>query len=280
MTTQDINDWTTVCNGLRETEQDALWLDVLEAAYSIKDCQQALHAMPDFLGRFLVRDFEYKGFRRVLGHEVSDDGDEEFGAQLDADLQAAATLMLRLVMTIAKSQALQPADWQEASAACGKALRTLPSCYRLQRQLPGALNDARTLRYLEDSFDDACGGLNPWASQEGQCLFEGRHGISWSDVQALLAKDGDVVCSFSGPLLVQQLVHKTAVSIVRMRALRSCEGIDEGATVLWEVDAGLGSQLQQGLVIDGHWRLLESEFCRRLHEGFRVDLPRVGTASI
>ena len=27
---------------------------------------------------------------------------------------------------------------------------------------------------------------------------------------------------------------------------------------------GLGSQLQQGLVIDGHWRLLESEFCRRL----------------
>eukprot|EP00439_Symbiodinium_sp_Y106_P012047 s5424_g1.t2 len=261
MTTQDINDWTTVCNGLRETEQDALWLDVLEAAYSIKDCQQALHAMPDFLGRFLVRDFEYKGFRHVLGHEVSDDGDEEFGAQLDADLQAAATLMLRLVMTIAKRQALQPADWQEASAACGKALRTLPSRYRLQRQLPGALNDARTLRYLEDSFDDACGGLNPLASQEGQCLFEGRHGISWSDVQALLAKDGDVVCSFSGPLLVQQLVHKTAVSIVRMRALRSCEGIDEGATVLWEVDAGLGSQLQQGLVIDGHWRLLESEFC-------------------
>ncbi|CAE7313612.1 clcC, partial [Symbiodinium microadriaticum] len=170
MVTQDLDDWNTVCNGLRETEENALWLDVLEAAYGVKDCHQALHAMPDFLGRFLVRDFDYKGFRRVLGHEVSDDGDEEFGAQLDADLQAATTLMLRLVMTIAKSQALEPADWQEASAACGKAVRTLPSCYRLQRQLPGALNDARTLRHLE----------------EGQSLFEGRHGIAWNDVQALL----------------------------------------------------------------------------------------------
>ena len=35
--------------------------------------------------------------------------------------------------------------------------------------------------------------------------------------QALLAKDGDVVCSFSGPLLVQQLVHKTAASLLNCK---------------------------------------------------------------
>ena len=37
--------------------------------------------------------------------------------------------------------------------------------------------------------------------------------------QALLAKDGDVVCSFSGPLLVQQLVHKTAASLLNYKLL-------------------------------------------------------------
>ena len=33
------------------------------------------------------------------------------------------------------------------------------------------------------SLADPNQGLNPWHSQEGQALFESRHGVSWKDMQ-------------------------------------------------------------------------------------------------
>ncbi|CAE7753991.1 clcC [Symbiodinium pilosum] len=252
--TQDLDDWRTVHGSLADTAQNQLWLDVFEAAYDINDCRQALLSVPAFLGHFLIRDFDYEGFQQVLSEE------DDLERSLDADMQAVASLMLRLVLTIAKTHGLPLEDWQEANAACGKAVRSLPACYRLQRQLPGALNDARALRWLE-AEDGPGSSLNPWNTDEGRELFEDRHQVLWSDVKALLAKDGCALGSFSGPLLVLELVHLPALSIAHLQVLHACAALSQGDVVLWEVDAGIGSLLQEGFVIHGQWRQLESEFC-------------------
>eukprot|EP00438_Fugacium_kawagutii_P016555 Skav213230 [mRNA] locus=scaffold1151:32449:38400:+ [translate_table: standard] len=97
---------------------------------------------------------------------------------VDDDLVAASSLALRMVMTIAKIYGLRPADWQDANDGIHLSTRggSLPSCYHLQRLLPGPLNDARALRACAADSDEEMQRLNPWQSQEGQALFESRHG--------------------------------------------------------------------------------------------------------
>ena len=115
--------------------------------------------------------FGRQGFQKVLGSESS----------VDSDLEAASTLLLRLVMSIAKVYSLEASEWQALSWVCGKALRQLPGLYRLQRRLPGALNDARALRGASQPSE--LFSVNPWCSEEGIKLFESSHGVAWEDMK-------------------------------------------------------------------------------------------------
>lgn len=192
---------------------------------------------------------------------------------LDADLGAAASLMLRLAVTIAKANALRKDDWRDINEACGNAVRCLPACYRLQRRLPGALDDARALRafMLQERTESEpdLASINPWTSAEGQDLFESRHGVPWADVQALTAKDGSMDGSVTGVFSVVRVVKMpAALSIVHLEAISIKElaswpnkKLEEGDVILWEVEEGNGSLLSPGIAIEGHWRLMQSEFC-------------------
>jgi len=248
---EEAKDWPRLRKLLDVDEKSRLFLDMFEAAYSVRRCSDALLNVQDFLGRFLVKEFDHEVFQKLLGEEID---------SIDADLTAASTLALRMVMTIAKIYGLRPGDLQEINSACGKAVRSLPACYHLQRLLPGPLNDARALRAYQD-MDEEMQSLNPWHSPEGQALFESRHGVSWEDMQALTSNDGSSLSSFHAAFVVKDVVKMPALSIVHLSSLWGRQ-IPKGDVVLWEVDGGLGQLLQEGFVLEGHWSLYkECEFC-------------------
>eukprot|EP00913_Durusdinium_trenchii_P034565 g32336.t1 len=108
-------EWTTLRAQLCTDERNQLLLDVFENAYGVRNCSDALLNVQDFLGRFLVKEFDHEGFRKILS-------EEEIDVDVDADLAAASTLSLRMVMMIAKIYHLRTADWQDVicGSVCAK----------------------------------------------------------------------------------------------------------------------------------------------------------------
>eukprot|EP00930_Biecheleria_cincta_P012291 TRINITY_DN11590_c0_g1_i2.p1 TRINITY_DN11590_c0_g1~~TRINITY_DN11590_c0_g1_i2.p1 ORF type:complete len:371 (+),score=91.18 TRINITY_DN11590_c0_g1_i2:51-1163(+) len=286
---EDALSWEQIRYSLSvKDECTGLFLDVFESAFAIATPTDAFLHIKVFLGTFLIRDWDYKGFCRVLGRlDDNEDGEDDESwhrvedSNLDADLGAAASLMLRLAVTIAKANALQKNDWKDVNEACGNAVRCLPACYRLQRKLPGALDDARALRAFaqqEHSDSDAdLASINPWTSAEGKELFESRHGVPWAEILALTAKDGPAVGSVTGVFRVVQvakiaaglsIVHLEAISVKELAAWPN-KKLEEGDVILWELDEDHGSLLAPGIALEGIWRLMQSEFC------FMSDFERV-----
>lgn len=286
---EDALSWEQIRYSLQvKDECTGLLLDVFESAFAIATPTDAFLHIQEFLGTFLIRDWDYKGFCRVLGRlEDSEDGEDDESwrrvedANLDADLGAAASLMLRVAVTIAKANALRKDDWKHVNEACGNAVRRLPACYRLQRKLPSALDDARALRaWMQQGHTDSDADLasvNPWQSSEGKELFESRHGVSWTEIQMLTAKDGCAVGSVMGVFQVVQVAKIAAgLSIVHLEAITIRElvewpnkKLEEGDIILWELDEDHGSLLSPGIALEGHWRLMQSDFC------FMSDFERV-----
>ncbi|CAE8685710.1 unnamed protein product [Polarella glacialis] len=270
--------WADI-RGLLEEDSDPrvhLFLESFEVAYSIGSPSAALSKVKVFLGSHLAQDLDYKGFCVSLGSISEEDaGHEELwksheAQSLDGDLAKASSVMLRLAVAVAKAYCLQMSDWEDINAACGNAVRTLPACYRLQRRLPGALNDARALRAATPKTSDPGQDLNPWSSEEGQLLFERHHDVAWADIEALTANDGLAKCCFAGVFAVEKVVQMDGLAIVHISALHvgkapedgsPAKKLAEGDLVLWEVDADLGKLLLPGLAVHGDWYELQNEMC-------------------
>merc|ERR1740121_445149 len=166
---------------------------------------------------------------------------------------------MRLASTIARAYDLQDADWRDTNVACGKAVRAVPACYKLQRELPGALNDARALRYLPIPTTDADQDLNPWRSDEGRALFEDAHGTDWELIEALSCQDTEPKFCFCCRCAVEEVKVAGELTSIYLRVLevreppggKPSKGIKEGDPVLWEVDSKFGSLVQRGFTIEG-----------------------------
>merc|ERR1711972_744611 len=111
------------------------------------------------------------------------------------------------------------ADWADINTACGKAIRVVPTCYRLQRSLPGPLNDARALRLLTVPSTDAGTDLNPWRSEEGRELFQRHHGVEWERMEVFTKEDGSVSSGFAGTFKVIEVTRMETLAVARLRTL-------------------------------------------------------------
>jgi hypothetical protein len=248
-------------------------MEDFEELYAIHSPTDVFVHIQEFLGDYLVRAFDYRTFCDKVGvtEDISPDDEQAWVKHvtkyLKVDLNVASTVMLRLAVMIAKAYSLQLADWQDINDACGSAVQMVPRCYKLNRTLPGALNDARSLRAMPPAEES----LSPWLTEEGKELFERHHACSWADIQALTKNDGDVTARFSGAFIVKEVIRMDAIAMVHMTALRVGEATSDGPApakkfeeddpVLWEVDDQLGELLDVGMVIDGDWYELQSEIC-------------------
>lgn len=255
------------------------YLRLFEEAYGIDSSAAVLAMAKQFLGCYLVREFDYRAFCRATGTanaHVLDDEDrwrEHIVTALSGDLTVACTLMLRLAMSVARAHSLGMADWKDVNEACGCAIMAVPACYRLQRGLPGGLNDARALRLLAVPSVDVEGGLgdlNPWKSEEGKALFERHHDMDWSDVAAFTSQDGKVRAAFSGVFEVLEITQMEGLAIASLKAERigsppelapEKEGLAPGSIVLWELEGRWGQLLQMGFVIEAEWYEMDTDIC-------------------
>mmetsp|Transcript_31841 Transcript_31841/g.105564 ORF Transcript_31841/g.105564 Transcript_31841/m.105564 type:complete len:362 (-) Transcript_31841:434-1519(-) len=251
------------------------FLQAFEEKYSVDSPVSALFEIKSFLGEYLIQEFNYKDFCSTIGSASAKllEDDERWSAfvseNLAKDLRRAATVMLRLAVTIAKTFELEAEDWKDVNRACGNAIRAVPACYRLQRELPGALNDARALRHLPVPTYDGTEDLNPWKSEVGRELFEKAHNIEWETIEALTADDSKPVSCFSGTFEVFDVVPLDSFVSVHLKAISAGESpggfptknVQEGDPLVWEVDLSFGSMLDKGYVIEADWYQLESQVC-------------------
>lgn len=252
---------------------DAVFLGLFERQYFIASPIEALVKIKPFLAEFIVKEFDYKSFCRCCGTATARvlEDDElwnlHVAENLSKDIASATSLMLRVAASIAKAYGLHVQDWRDINHACGNAIRTIPSCYRLQRGLPGALNDARALRYLPVPSDAA--ELDPWKSAEARRIFEEVHAVEWHLIESLTASDGRACAGFSGSFSIVDLTRLEGLTCVYLRALVlgapmagfPVKEVKEGDAVLWEVDSRVGAILERGLVIEGHWYEMQTEVC-------------------
>lgn len=257
------------------------FLRLFEDACAIDSPSTAFTQIKHFLGHFLIQDFDYKAFCRALGSvddRVAEDEDRwtaHVSKSLARDLSAASSLMMRLAMAIVKAFSLTMGDWSDLNAACGSSIRMVPACYRLQRALPGPLNDARSLRSLPVPTTDGGADLNPWKSSEGRALFERHHGVEWQDMENFTSEDGAARACFGAALEVLEVTRMEGLAFVKLRVERVCEPpayarpkdlpvkeLELDDPVLWEVDdQPFGALLEPGLVLEADWCELDSEIC-------------------
>jgi len=270
--------WQDIRQRLRLDSADksvGLFLELFEERYNVTSPAAALLDIKAFLSVYLIQEFNYRKFCLALGSvsaKVADDDDlfkDHESRNLSRDLGAAAATMLRVAVAVASAFGLRPSDWKDVNEACGKAVRSVPACYRLQRDLPGALNDARSLRFLPVPTTDAGIDLNPWRSEEGRALFAEAHSVEWKCIESLTEKDEKPSWGFTGVFEVVDVRHDEALSFVYLRAVRIGEppglfptkDLQVGDPILWEVDRRLGDLLQPGFVVDAVWFELPSEVC-------------------
>eukprot|EP00405_Crypthecodinium_cohnii_P017778 CAMPEP_0206455238 /NCGR_PEP_ID=MMETSP0324_2-20121206/21636_1 /ASSEMBLY_ACC=CAM_ASM_000836 /TAXON_ID=2866 /ORGANISM="Crypthecodinium cohnii, Strain Seligo" /LENGTH=360 /DNA_ID=CAMNT_0053925909 /DNA_START=174 /DNA_END=1253 /DNA_ORIENTATION=+ len=258
-----------------EKSPEAIFLRLFEDRYEIESPVTALSNIKTFLGEYLIQEFNHKDFcsRAGLASEKIIDDDELWQKFADdhlaQHLAVAATLMLRIAMTIAKAFHLQAEDWRDVNQACGKAVRSLPACYKLQRKLPGALNDARALRFLPMPTVDGGEDLNPWKSEVGKELFERAHNVDWNTIEALTISDSKPSCCFSGKFTITEVVASDEFTSVHLAALEEGDPpgafptrrLKKGEPILWEVDSSFGKTLEAGFLIDADWYQMESQVC-------------------
>jgi hypothetical protein len=257
------------------------FLNLFEEACSIDSPSTAFAQIKYFLGSVLVQDFDYKAFCQAVGSvddrtvEDQDRWAAHLSKSLAGDLSAAASLMLRLAMAIAKAYSLSMSDWGDVNAACGSAIRVVPACYQLQHALPGALNDARSLRCLPVPSTDGGSDLNPWKSSEGRDLFERHHGVEWRDMENFTSEDGKPKACFGASLEILEVTRMEGLAFVRLRVERPgpapayarpkdlpAKDMEPDDVVLWEVDdEPFGALLEPGLVLEADWCELENEIC-------------------
>jgi hypothetical protein len=270
--------WNDVRGRLKLADARArLLLELFEKQYSITSASDAFTQIPHFLGEYMVRDFDYRGFCISVGSlsekEAEDDTSwvDHMSKHLNQDLVAASSLMMRLAVAVAKAHQLEASDWQDINDACGKAVRSLPNCYRLQRALPGAISHARAWKFLADGPQEAGAqtGGNPWNSEESQQAFEETYNFSWSQVEAICNSDQEVLGGFAGRFQIMEVSDIEDMTLVTLRALRvgpapggfPPKSIEEGDDVLWELESMLGRLLEPGFNIEADFYMVHSSAC-------------------
>lgn len=253
--------------GVRLTPQ-GWFLRAFEECYEVTSPVEALLHIKAFLAEYLLQDFDYKDFCIATGAWAEGTDDEQwetyYAEHIAADLRLAAALMLRVAATIAKEFNLELEDWRDVNEACGSAVHTVPACHRLKRLLPGALNDARTLRFSLPGEE-----LNPWDSAEGRELFEQAHDTTWDRIDALTASDQPPTCCFSGTFRVTEIAVSDLFVSIHIQVV--CEGrppsgcppktIAVGDPCLFEADAAVAALIEVGMLLDADFFELEGGVC-------------------
>jgi hypothetical protein len=271
VTMDDIRDKLSI-----EDPRQLALLRLYEARYQVESPVDALMHIKNFLGVYMVCDFNHEQFCTDLRESLGlDKGDEGLAPSVDVkhDLNLAATVMLRLAAMVAKVHGLQMSDWEDVNEACSSALRVVPACYALKRSLPGALNWARASRFLQDGNEDESGSSapNPWKSEEDKESFERLFEIDWQDISAMTSHDDDVVCCFSGAFMVVDVrgSDNGGLCIVSLEAQLIGEApygypakdIVIEDTVFWEVEGRVGSLLEPGIIIEADFYEVNNEVC-------------------
>jgi hypothetical protein len=241
-------------------------LDLFEKRYNVASAAEALAQIPNFLGDYMVREFDYRHFCSTIG-SIDDQSAEDdamwtahLSKHLTEDLVASASIMLRLAVAIAKAHQLEAADWQDINDACSNSVRTVPACYRLQRALPGALSLARAWRFLPDGpleVADTSGG-NPWNSEESKKHFEEMYHVPWAEIEAITGTDKEVLSSCSGCFRVSETTEVEDISLVTLEVVRVGPApagypeklLEEGDAIIWEVETALSRLLEIGFNIE------------------------------
>eukprot|EP00929_Paragymnodinium_shiwhaense_P030956 TRINITY_DN17442_c1_g1_i2.p1 TRINITY_DN17442_c1_g1~~TRINITY_DN17442_c1_g1_i2.p1 ORF type:complete len:240 (-),score=58.20 TRINITY_DN17442_c1_g1_i2:101-820(-) len=224
----------------------------------------------------MVSDFDLAAYREGLGLEplpAPKSLEEAYLQSVARDLMAAPELMLRLATTVARAYGLRMDDWADENQVCTEAVRVVPCCYHLRRQLPGGLNSARALRFLAPGEDEeAASKKNPWKSDDAKVAFEEAHAIRWLEVENLAADDASVASCFSGSFRVVDVceVEEAGIVMVTLEALRlappPCEDfgakdLSPGDTIFWELEKGLAPALRKGIVIQADWYETQNGTC-------------------
>lgn len=269
--------WEDICGRLKLDARMDLFLHRFQESSKITSSLEAFAQIPTFLGDYMVREFDYRTFCVTLGtiDAASSDDPELWTAHmsknLNDDLVAACSLMLRLAMTIAKAHGLEVSDWLDINTACSNAIRSLPACYRLQRALPGALCVARAWKHLPAGPDEASahGCVNPWDSIENSEVFEEMYNFPWIRIQTIFEGEKDILGAFSGRFRVEEVKDVEGICLVSLEAQHigtSPAGFPmkptaHGDVVLLEVEAALGNLLEKGFCIEGDFYELNTNTC-------------------
>lgn len=257
--------------------RSSLFLELFEKKYNISSASDAFTQIPNFLGEYMVREFDYREFCINVGSLSEKEADDDaswvahLSKHLTEDLVAAAAVMMRLAVVVAKAHQLEASDWQDINEACGNAVRSLPSCYRLQRALPGAVSLARAWRFLADGPQEAGAQSagNPWKSQESREAFEETYSFSWTQMEALCESDQEVLGGFAGRFEIMEVSEVADMALISLQALRvgpppggfPAKSIEEGDVVMWEVEATLGRLLEPGLNIEADFYMVHNSAC-------------------
>merc|ERR1719263_903392 len=104
--------WEDICNRMKTDARTELFLRLFQQRYNIVSSIEAFAHIINFLGDYMVREFDYRQFCISLGDidEASSDVEATWTAHmskhLTSDLVAASSAMLRLAMTISKAHEL------------------------------------------------------------------------------------------------------------------------------------------------------------------------------
>lgn len=258
--------WEDLCARLKMDARMELLLRLFQERYSITSSIEAFTQIPTFLGEYMVREFDYRSFCLTLGamDEASAEDAELWTAHLaknlTGDLVAASSLMLRLAVSVAKANQLEAEDWKDINEACSNAVRTLPTCYRLQRALPGALSTARSWLHIPNAA--AHEAANPWNSKEGQDFFEETHNFPWARIEAMTKNEHgvteEIVGVIAGHFQVVEVDEVEGMTLVTLEVLRigtapvgfPVKATECGDVVMFEVESGLGALLEPGFKLD------------------------------
>lgn len=252
-------------------------LDLFEKKYNVASAAEALTQIPNFLGHYMVCEFDYRDFCSCVGSidEQSAKDDELWTAHLSKhlteDLVAAASLMLRVAVTVAKAHQLETSDWQDINHACSRAVRALPACYRLQRALPGALSLARAWQFLPDGPEEAVekSSGNPWNSEESKTRFEEMYHLPWAQIEAVANDDKEVLGCCSGCFQAVDVTEVEGITLVSLKALHVGTApagfpekpLEKDDVIMWEVEASLGRLLQPGFNIEADFYEVHNDAC-------------------
>jgi len=271
--------WMAACERIRSSGEPVA-LELLrrfEDRYAIESSTDALANIPAFLGGYMVREFDYLRFclSTELVTEESAFDDAQWAAYVSAnltkDLVSASSLMLRLAMLIVKQHGLDSEDWHDVHEVCKGAVRGLPSCYKLQRSLPGALSVARQWKHLPEGPSDehAKAYGNPWQSEESRGAFEDMYKLEWDFVEAVIAQDKQIVSGFSGGFRVVELTDTNGMTLVTLEVIYvgPCptgfteKAIELEMILMWEVEDAVGRLLETGMRIEADFLEVNQEIC-------------------